>query len=298
MHVRSGLLGQTKDEGSTPQQGERYKYSARILSGIIEVILNTVAIELEKATNEKKIELEKEFIDLVNLYESLEKHSSASAHISQTSGTRKGITQSTALDLTYKNELDSTKSSTERASFLATSGICQLFQTSFELYKHDATNRKLLLFVLNGTLCQIKSSSYVAKDDPLKGLIYGDIKVLGPPLLKLIWLIMRDQKKREAKGKKDNEDKRGLILLALRCLRELLTVSFQSADRMREVEDMLSDSVDVLDSECDHNDLADGSNNQREEVFMTKLVKPLFYKLLHAKLFHEVEVISHQPPCL
>ncbi|XP_071730859.1 uncharacterized protein [Rutidosis leptorrhynchoides] len=288
-----GLLGHSKDEGSSLQQGERCVSSARILSGIIEVILNILATELEKATNERKVELEKEFIDLVNQYESLEKHSSASAHISQTNGTRKGITQSTALDLTYnKNEPDSTKSSTERVSFFATSSIYQLFQTTLELYKNDTTNIQLLSLVLNITLRHIKSFSYVAKDDPLKGLIYGDIKVLGPPLLKSIWLIMRlDQKKKEAKGKKGNEDKKGLVLLALRCLKELVTVSSQSSDEMREVEDMLSDSVDVLDSECDHNDLVNGNNDQREGVFLTKIVKSLFFKLLHAKLFHEVEIL-------
>nr|XP_043630505.1 Fanconi anemia group I protein [Erigeron canadensis] len=287
-----GLLGQMRDASSAAQQGERYKYSAQILSGIIEVTLNTVATELEKATNEKKIELEKEFIDLIDLYESLGKHTSTSTHNSQYNGTRKGITQSTALELTYKNELDTTKPSKERASFLATSSIYQLFQISFELYKHDAAKSKLLHFVLNATFCQIKSLSLVAKDDTLKGLIYGDIKVLGPPLLKSIWLIMRvDPKKKETKGKKDNEDRKGLILLALMCLKELLAVHSQSPEEMKVVEDMLSSSVDALDSEGDQNDRGNGINTQSKEVFISKIVIPLVFKLLHSKLFQEVEIL-------
>lgn len=277
---------------STAQQGDKYKYSGRILSGVVEVILNTVATELEKATDDKKIELEKEFVDLVNLHESLEKHTSTFSQNTQSSGTKRGITQSTALDLTQKNEPDNTKSINERSPFLATRSINQLFQTSFELFKQDAAKSKLLKFVLNATLCQIKSFSYVAKDDPLKALIYGDIKVLVPPVLKSIWLLMRVNQKKEAKGKKDNEDRKGLVLLALMCLKELLlTFGSQSPEEMRKFEDMLSDLVNgVLDSECDPGDQMNGSNSQGEELFFSKFVKPLFSKLLHAKLFHEIEV--------
>ncbi|XP_024961417.1 Fanconi anemia group I protein [Cynara cardunculus var. scolymus] len=312
-----GLLGQMKDPASTPQQGERYKYSAQILSGVIEVILNTLAIELEKATNDKKIDLEKEFVDLVDLYGSLEKYTSTSAQSTQSNGTRKGIARSSALCLTYKNESDNMKSFKERASFLATPSIHQLFQTSFELYKNDAVksvttsqvhsqatsnspnqHSRLFYFILNVTLCQTKSFSYVAKDDPLKALIHGDIKVLGPPLLKLIWLLMwPDQKKKDANGKKDNEDRKGLIFLALMCLKELLKVSSQNLDEMREIEDMLAHAVgedasrDVLEAEDDDNEQVNGINNQREELFITKIVKPLFSELLHAKFYHEVEIL-------
>ncbi|KAJ9536922.1 hypothetical protein OSB04_029655 [Centaurea solstitialis] len=303
-----GLLGQTKDAASTPQQGERYKYSAQILSGVIEVILNTLAIELEKATNDRKIDLEKELVDLVDLYGSLEKYTSTSAQSTQSNGTKKGIARSTAPDLTYKNESDNnTKSSKEKASFLATPSIYQLFQTLFELYKNDATtsqvhsqttskspnqhSSRLFHFILNVTLCQIKSFSYVAKDDPLKALIHGDIKVLGPPLLKLIWLLMRpDQKKKDAKGKKDNEDRKGLVFLALVCLKELLTISSQNLDEIREIEDMLLESVVGKDASRDVDPESD-QNNQREELFINKIVKPLFSELLHAKFYHEVEIL-------
>nr|GEV47933.1 fanconi anemia group I protein [Tanacetum cinerariifolium] len=292
-----GLLGEAKDAGPTPQ-GERHGSSGQILSGVIEVILNTVATELEKATNDKKIELIKEFVDLVDLYESLD----TSATTAQTTGTKKGITQSTALDPTYKNEADNLKSSAEKSSFLATRSIYQLFQTLFELFKHDTAasqvrsqtstklpnqHCKLCHFVLNATLRQMKSYSYLAKDDPLKALIYGDIKVLGPPVLKLIWLLMQaDKKKNEAKGKKDNEDGKGLLLLALMCLKELLTVCSQSPDEMREIEDMLSKSV-VEDASQDMH----VNESEREELFITKTLKPLLSKLLHAKFFHEVEIL-------
>ncbi|KAI3756589.1 hypothetical protein L1987_56411 [Smallanthus sonchifolius] len=284
-----GLLSQTKDAESTSLQGERYKYSGWILSGLIKVILNTVATELEKAIDDKKIELEKEFVDLVDLYISLEKCTPNYAQNTQNDGTRKGTTQSIAVDLTNKNEPDNTKSNKEKPPVLATHSIYQLFQTSFELYKHDATKSKLLNFVLNAILCQIKSFAYVAKDDPLKGLIYGDIKVLGPPLLKLIWLLM----KKEGKGKKDNGDTKGLFLLALMCLKEFVIVNSQSPEEIREIDEMLLDSVgeDVTDSECDHDYQENGINNQREKPLVTKFVKPLFSKLLHAKFFHEVEIL-------
>lgn len=255
------------------------------------MILNTVATELEKAENDKQIELEKEFVDLVDLYISLEKNTTNHAQNTQDDGTRKGITQSTAADPTHKNESESTKSNKEKAPVLATPSIYQLFQTSFELYQHDATKSKLLSFVLNVILYQIKSFCHVAKDDPLKGLIYGDIKVLGPPLLKVIWLLM----KKEVKGKKDNGDIKGLFLLALMCLKEFIIVYSHSPEDIKEIEEMLSDSVgeeDVIDSECDTDYQENETNNQREKLLVTKFVKPLFSKLLHAKFFHEVEVKS------
>ncbi|KAK9059162.1 hypothetical protein SSX86_021781 [Deinandra increscens subsp. villosa] len=283
------LLGQTKDASPTGQQVERYKYSGWILSGVIKVILNTVATELEKASDDKKIEMEKEFVDLVDLYISLEKNTTNHAPSTQNDGTRKGITQSTAVDPTYKNETDNAKSNKAKAPVLATSSLYQLFQTSFELYKHDESKSKLLNFVLNAILCQIKSFADVANDDPLKGLIYGDIKVLGPPLLKLIWLLM----KKDAKGKKDNGDIKGLFLLALMCLKELVIVNSYSLEEIREIEEMLSDSVreDAVDSECDHDYEVNETDNEREKILVSKFVKPLFSKLIHAKFFHEVEIL-------
>ncbi|KAI7743443.1 hypothetical protein M8C21_011294 [Ambrosia artemisiifolia] len=261
-----GILGQTKDASLTGQQEERYNYSGWILSGVIKVILNTVATELEKATDDKKIELEKEFADLVDLYVSLEKNTPNCAQNTQNDGTRKGITQSTAVDSTYKNESDNTKFIKEKPPVLATSSIYQLFKTSFELYKHDSTKSKLLNFVLSAILCQIKSFAYVAKDDPLKSLIYGDIKVLGPPLLKLIVLLI----KKDAKGKKDNGDIKGLFLLALMCLKEFVIVNSHSPEEIREIEEMLSDSVgeDGVDSESDHDYQGNGINNQREKLLI------------------------------
>ncbi|KAI3689494.1 hypothetical protein L2E82_47453 [Cichorium intybus] len=256
---------------SEGQEGETYKYNAQIMLGVIEVILNTLATELEKASDEKKIDLEKEIFDLVDVYESLEKHT-----CTQSNGTSKGVIRSTGTDLTYKNESENTKSCKERATFLSTSSIHRLFQTFFE-NQHS----KVLYFVLNTAFCKIKSFSHVAKDDPLKGLMYGDVKVLGPPLMKVIWLFMQgDQKKKEAKGKKEEEDKKGIVFIALMSLKELLTICSQSTEEMGEIEDMLLDE----NASSDH-------NIQREELLITKIVKPLFSRLLQAKFFHEIEVL-------
>ncbi|KAD4178259.1 hypothetical protein E3N88_26850 [Mikania micrantha] len=284
-----GLLGKANDASLTSQHVERCKYSGHILSGVIKVILNTVATELEKAANDKKIELEKEFVALVDLYMSLDKNTTNHAQNTQNDSTRKGLTHSTAADPTCKNESENMKSNEEKASVLATSSLCQLFRTSFELYKHDVTKSKLLSFVLNAILYQIKSFAYVAKDDSLKGLIYGDIKVLGPPMLKLIWLLM----KKETKSKKDNGDMKSLFLLALMCLKELVIVNSHSPEDIREIEEMLSDSVgeDVVDSESDHDYQMKEIDNEREKLLITKFVKPLFSKFFHAKFFQEAEIL-------
>jgi hypothetical protein len=71
--VRPGILGQAQDAGSEPLGEEKRKCCSSILSGIIEVVLNTIGTELEKGTEIKKADLEKEIIELADLHDSLDR---------------------------------------------------------------------------------------------------------------------------------------------------------------------------------------------------------------------------------
>nr|GEU73020.1 FAR1 DNA binding domain, zinc finger, SWIM-type, MULE transposase domain, FHY3/FAR1 family [Tanacetum cinerariifolium] len=94
------------------------------------------------------------------------------------------------------------------------------------------------------------------------------------------------RKSTEYKRKDGKVKLSGLLLLALMWLKELLTVYSQSPHKMREIEDILSKSL-VEDASQDMHDNECG----REELFITKTLKPLLSKFLHAKFFHEVKIM-------
>ncbi|CAL5393296.1 unnamed protein product [Camellia sinensis] len=319
-----GLLSLTQNAGSTREE-TKSRYSALVLSGIFEVVLNIVATELEKVNNVKREDFEKELIELVDAYESLGKYTCTSK---QGNGTRRGIVRSSAHDIPDNSDASNMKLSQERAPFLATSSIYQLLQTALKLYKSDCSNNdaaspnqtqlssgktsirsyKILSFILNASLRHIKSFLFVGKDDPLKTLIYGEIKVLGLPLLKLVWLLMSvpkfetTQKKREVKVRKDVEDKKENIYLALTCLKELITISLRGPDEMGLIEDLMSVSspdhastnmMDVSwDDECQQASGIDDPLARSKELFIKKCIRPLFSELLAVSFLREVEILS------
>ncbi|KAJ6355816.1 hypothetical protein OIU78_004028 [Salix suchowensis] len=67
------FLGRIQGDSSTSAQEEKRKCCALILVGILEVVVNTFATRLSKATDIEKADLEKELVGFVNLHESLEK---------------------------------------------------------------------------------------------------------------------------------------------------------------------------------------------------------------------------------
>ncbi|CAL5395694.1 unnamed protein product [Camellia sinensis] len=320
----SGLLSLTQNAGSTREE-TKSRYSALVLSGIFEVVLNIVATELEKVNDVKREDFEKELIELVDAYESLGKYTCTSK---QGNGTRRGIVRSSAHDIPDNSDASNMKLSQERAPFLATSSIYQLLQTALKLCKSDCSNNdaaspnqtqlssgktsirsyKILSFILNASLRHIKSFLFVGKDDPLKTLIYGEIKVLGLPLLKLVWLLTSvpkfetTQKKREVKVRKDVEDKKENIYLALTCLKELITISLRGPDEMGLIEDLMSVSspdhastnmMDVSwDDECQQASGIDDPLARSKELFIKKCIRPLFSELLAVSFLREVEILS------
>lgn len=286
-----------------------------MLSGIIEVLVNAIATELGKASDRNKLDLEKELIQFVELYHSLDKDTSFSR---QSTATRRGNTRTPAHDKLNNMNSCHSKEMQGRISFFATSSIYQLLQMVLRLLdtdysnnaeasqKHSQSNSKtskcsseFISFLLNVSLSHIRSSLLLQNEDPLKTLIYGEIKVLGSPLLKLINLftsgpkMVTDQKKKEAKGKKD-VGQREHLHLALICLKELITISC-SSDLTGLLEDMVSISVlqDAgLENECEKASMVEDPHIRSKELFILKTLKPLFSELLALSFFGEVEVSS------
>ncbi|XP_042516364.1 Fanconi anemia group I protein isoform X2 [Macadamia integrifolia] len=325
------FLGQTQDPGSRSLEEDKDSYCALILSGILEVVLNAIAIELENSTDEEKVILEEELLELVDLYESLEKEVCTEKH---GNGIKRGIPRSNVQDTQAKTD-HNTKEwhhfgpmilSQDRIPFLATSSIYQILLTAFKLLKATGSNissesqnegkplcktstccSKLIAFALKASLRQVKSLPLLRNNDPLKTLIYGDIKVLGPPLLKLVWLLKSGpeldfhKKKKESKGRKSVEDREEQIYLSLICLKELITLSFQSCHLANLIKDLasvtatgnnLENGIDTgLDDDHELILQVEDQLTKDRQLFMEKSIKPLCFELLALSLFRESEVL-------
>lgn len=325
LFVRSDIFGQTQDTVSRTSEDDKSRCCALILSGIVEVLLNTIATEMEKATDIEKVDLLKELIDFVNHYDFLKKSRSTSR---QRNGIKRGNLRTAVHDIPDSTDLGHMTLSQARIPFLATSSIYQLLQTFLDLYNIDFSNgittsqncsqsssgktlvctSKMISFVLNVSLHQIKSFTVLGKDDPLKTLIYGEIEMLGPPLLKLIWLLKSepkleaDQKKKEGKGRKDVEDRKEHLHLALVCLKELIKICLQNPHQTSLLEDLVSLSTveyplrnvaDVgSDDECEIASGTDDQNIKSKVLLIKRCVRPLFSELLGLSFLREVEVNS------
>ena len=325
LFVRSGIFGHTQDTGSRTSEDEKTRSCAFILSGIVEVLLNTIATEMEKATDIEKVDLLKELIEFVNHYDSLEKSRSMSR---QRNGIKRGNLRNAVHDIPDNTDLGHMKLSRARIPFIATSSIYQLLQTFLDQYSlnfsdgvansHNCSQSssskvsvccsKMISFVLNTSLQQIKTFSVLGKDDPLKTLVYGEIEMLGPPLLKLIWLLKSeptleaDQKKKEAKGRKDVEDRREHLHLALICLKELIKICLQNPHHTSLLEDLVSLSTveyplrnvaDVgPDNECEIASGIEDQNVKSKVLLIAKCIRPLLSELLGLSFLREVEVNS------
>ncbi|XP_047311747.1 Fanconi anemia group I protein [Impatiens glandulifera] len=305
------LLGLTLDTSSTTEGEKESRCRALILSGMIKVLLNFIITELEKQKDEKNEDLQKEVIKFVLIHESLEKHRCMSR---PGKGIRKLKVQSS--DNTQEDtDKNSTKFSQERTPLMATSSICQLLQIGIKsCQSHKIENvqssendsqqpfsknhcSQFLSFVLNTSLHQIKSFPSQERNDPINHLIYGNINAFGPLLLKLIWLLKSpnklattDQKKKETKGRKD--DDKGILISALVCLKELISLT---PDQKGLIEDLVSisplDHTSEFVPDEDHLDEHVSVYSDSIEVFVRKHIKPLLSDFLEVPLPHEVEIL-------
>ncbi|MBA0615092.1 hypothetical protein Godav_015277, partial [Gossypium davidsonii] len=326
---RADILGQTHDASSAAVHEEKWKCSALILSGVIEVVLNTVAMDLEKAADQK-VELEKEIMQFVDRHDSLAKEASTSR---QSNAGKRPNLQATAKDATDDIDSGNPKLIQEHTFFLATSSIHQLLLMALKLYSSEssdieATSQnhsqssssktskscfKIISFALNASLHHVKSSAAVGNEGPMKKLIYGEINMLGPPLLRLTLLlkpgsnVATSQRKKESKAKKDAEERKEHLLLALFCLKEMITVSLCGSCLTHLLENLLSVSelehADLHD-ECDQASEINDQDIKNKELFIQKYLKPLLTDLMKLSAFRTVEIlcdimlmIGHKLPC-
>ncbi|VFQ94694.1 unnamed protein product [Cuscuta campestris] len=314
-----GLLGKTKDASSTPLEEEKRKGTSLILSGIIEVMLNIIITDFGKANDTKKMDLEKEMLEFVRIHESLRKNVCTTR---QSGGVKRGSLRLTANDVSERLDISCTVLSEERVPLLGTPAICQLLYTAPESLmlggseapqnhsqpssgKDSAPYANIFSFALELCMRQLKSYNSAAKEDPMKMLVYGDIKQLGPPLLKMAWFLMSASIsdkfiKKDACRKKGVNGKKEHLHSVLVCLKELIKISLLHPGYMDLMDGLLSVPVpeDIPIRGADH-----GSNDEyapanavvmkSDELFIQKCIRPMLYELLAQSFFLEVEVLSN-----
>ncbi|KAL0414757.1 UNVERIFIED_CONTAM: Fanconi anemia group I protein [Sesamum radiatum] len=311
-----GLLGKDQDSGSRPMEEEKRRYSATLLLGIVEVVMNIIVAELEKAANTQKLELERELSQFVDIHEFVEKYTS---NPRQGTGTKRATARASVSDTADKHGLGGTKLPPERTPLLATFGSCfailgkldpkngaaSQINSQHSSGKMQVLNSKVLPCILHMCFHQLKFFSFMGKDDPIKTLIFGEIKLLGPPVLNVILSLKpvakpgADLSKKEAKGRKDVEVTKERIHLALLCLKKLIEISLYDAKYVGLIDDLVSASgfedvsTGVMDAGWDGDcQLAEGIDDQStrsKELLIKTIIKPLFTEFLEFSFFREAE---------
>ncbi|KAK8573012.1 hypothetical protein V6N12_029051 [Hibiscus sabdariffa] len=308
------ILGRTHNASAAHE--EKRKCCVLILSGVVEVVLNTIAMDLEKATDQEKVELEKEIIQFVDRHDSFTKEASISR---QSNAGKRPNLRATANDITDNIDSSNTKVIQDHTSFLATSSIYQLLLIALKLYSTEssdieATSQnhsqspssktstcfKIVSFALNASLHHVKSSVAMENEDLLKKFLYGEVNMLGPPLLRLTLLlkpgsnVASSQKKKESKAKKNAEERKEHLHVALLCLKEMITISLCDSSLTCLLENLLLvpelKHADLHD-ECAQASEIDEQDIRSKELFIRKYLKPLLTDLMKLSSFRTVEIL-------
>ncbi|KAL0348653.1 UNVERIFIED_CONTAM: Fanconi anemia group I protein [Sesamum angustifolium] len=237
-----GLLGKDQDPGSRQMEEEKRRYSATLLLGIVEG-----------------------------------------------TGTKRATLRASVSDTADKLVLGSTKLPPERTPLLATSSIHRLLQLALELGKLDpkngapsqinsqhssgmmqVLNSKVLPCILHMCFRQLKFFSFTGKDDPIKTLIYGEIKLLGPPILNVILYLKPVAKPGTDLSKK--KEREGKMLNGL----EDVSTGVMDAGR---------------DGDCQLAEGIDDQSTRSKELLIKTIIKPLFMEFLEFSFFREAEIL-------
>lgn len=286
--------------------------------------MNIIIAELEKASEEQKMTFEKEILELIDVYDSLEK---ASGTNKQGTLLRKG-SKVNVQDIPDKTDNASKEGSRPsapklfqmRRHFLVTSSIHQLLGIAVKLfsagnYNNQAVSQsnsqsfkkafdqclKLVSFALKACLHQIKFITSVGRTlggDPFETLIYGDVKPLGRPVMQLAWLLKSSPKLQSSAKKK--EAKGDQLHLSLLCLNELFKLNSYHDSFNELIEDLVCVAAPEFELECEMDDvqgsiheqdlMMDDSHVKSINLLLEKRIKPLYLVLLSASFYRETEV--------
>lgn len=118
-------------------------------------------------------------------------------------------------------------------------------------------------------------------------------------MLKLIFLLKSwaksapSQRKKESRGRKDCDEQKECLHLALVCLKELIISNLHSQQLSGVIEDLASVTRDEYAGpghECEAYVNTEDQHNRSKQMFIAKTLMPLFSDLLALSSFRDVEV--------
>lgn len=289
--------------------------------GIIEVFVDFAASKLQKAADEPREMLEKEILELVDAHSGCERKTSKSREkIARRRGNSSDATDKQTNEPKENSNASLQKLHEKRGKFMDSSlyelGLMCVKQCTTDNYDKCSQRpnqsklsqcSSLLSFVLKACLEMFKSLAAKgggATIGNVRTALYEDIKKLVQPVIQLIWWLMLDSKqengeikKNMTQWKKNNENKKGQLCLALTCLKELFKLSL-SEDRSGDIIDVLISSAppnieEMMDSSqlLDRNDTAMVEDPNRRSVHVFLNIMKMFYvRVLSQSLLRESEV--------
>lgn len=335
-------LDKTQNFSLETPEGEKNVEQARVFLGILEVLMNAAVSDMKNATDGNHVGTKNEFRALLDLYGSLEQSA-----LRKQGGPRKGSTKPPSdskgqtqeagthsnLSLKHGSIAAPPSSTQEKIPFLMTSNIAYLLGASLTLFSTDisssqptsqhrsqGTSRKqtihhfkLASFALKTCLRHLKAFSTESlmegeSQDPFMALVFGDIKVLGGPLVQLMSLLKstsssvstqektRNKENRSKKG--SDEAGEGLIHTAVLCMDMLCKLSYTKKCLSDVLEEMLSvssseeEAVDDMDIEMEDIDESESPESRLIHLFLWKKIRPLLIEFLLQTHFREFEVLS------
>jgi fanconi anemia group I protein len=320
--LTSDQQGQSQETVSLSSSSEVTHFHDSAMLGIIEILVDFAASKLNKATDESKEMTEKEILDLAGAHNCFERKTSN--HRERTARRRGDVSDTTDKQTNEPRENSNAfmqKFHGKRGRFLdsnlyelAVLCVKQCSADSYDRCSQRPSQTKwkqsssLVSLVLKASLELFKSPAAKESEDIIRNMRTmqdGDVKKLIQPIMQLFWCLMLDTveengglKRNITQGKKNSENKKDQLYLALACLKELLKPSDSGDHSGGIIEVMISSAPPNVEDMMDASELLDKNDtattvedqNTRNAHMFLNILRNLYARILSQSLLRECKV--------
>ncbi|TVU47095.1 hypothetical protein EJB05_06676 [Eragrostis curvula] len=322
-HLRKSLTedqqGQSQESSSLSSSPEMVHCHNMAMLGIIEVFVDFTASKLDKASDESMEIIEKEILELVYTHSGFERKTGNSREkISRRRGNA-GDTADMHTNEPKENSNASLQKLHEKRVRFMDSSLYQLAVLCVKQCNADSHDRcsqrpsqtkwnqnsSLVSLVLKACLELFKSLATKESGHAMRNMrtmLDEDVKKLIQPIMQLVWCLIFDWKqenggikKNMTQGKKNIENKKDHLNLALACLKELLKPS-ESGDHSADIIEVMISSAppnveDMMDAGELDTTMVEDRSTKNAHVFLI-ILKQLYARILSQSLLRECEAVT------
>ncbi|KAL6648185.1 hypothetical protein ACP70R_012409 [Stipagrostis hirtigluma subsp. patula] len=272
--------GQSQEDSSLSSPSEMVQGHNIVMLGIIEVFVDLVASKLENAAVEFKETIENEVMELVEVHGCFERKTSKRREKKRRRGDSSDPIDKHTNETKENSNASLLKLHEKRGKFMDSN----LYELAVMCVKHFSVDNfdkcsqhpsqtklnqssSLTSFVLKACREVFKSLTAKASMDTMgnmKVTLHENVRRLLQPIMQLIWCLLLDLKQENSgikrkmtQGKKNIENKRDQLYLALTCLKELLKPSVSEAHSSNVIEVLISLAPPNIDDMMDADQLLD-----------------------------------------